>query len=208
MIRKNEERMVSKKTLKIYGFTNKMINRFLPIPDKEIENNHSKNSPTIKLYFLSKVKRVMEREDFKIMSEEVKEKRSDRKISAAKSVETKKRKILEYAESLDIEIEEILSKEKLIKCAIFSYNDFQSNKGSRSFALESSNTSFLNMITVNYIRYNMSDYEENIYKSYGKVGRNLAANIIRKKVFLAIIRAYPWLEEECNKQMSKIGIKY
>ena len=64
-----------------------------------------------------------------------------------------------------------------------------------------SDKEFLNRITVNYIRHNLTTYEKIIDTMYSKVGKQKAYNMLNKKVFEEIANVYPDYKEECDRQL-------
>jgi hypothetical protein len=68
---------------------------------------------------------------------------------------------------------------------------------------------FLERITVNYLRHVLSSYEGEIERVYGKVGMRQANKEISRKIYAAISEAYPWLKDECGRQLErKLGEQY
>ena len=49
----------------------------------------------------------------------------------------------------------------------------------------------------------MSNYEEELERIFGKVGKSEAYKIIQEKIYSAIAENYPELKEECESQLSK-----
>lgn len=47
------------------NWTEKLVNMFMPHPDKEAENPHYKSAPPMKLYSLDRVERIEQSERFK-----------------------------------------------------------------------------------------------------------------------------------------------
>jgi hypothetical protein len=193
-----KDKMISKTGLKLeYGFTDGMINKFLPNHDKEVENPYCKCAAPMKLYLVSRVKRIIKTKKF----QDICKNSEKRREGAIKAVKTKELKAIEFAKSLDISIDKILPKDVLIQKAIYSYNEFNCDKNNFEFASLNSDSNFLNRITVNYIRHEMTDYEELLFETFGIVGKHLAINIIRRKIYDTIKNNYAWLSEECEKQM-------
>ena len=81
--------------------------------------------------------------------------------------------------------------------------DKSDNYQSNSMASEDSDDAFLSRIMVNYIRHDLSSYEERLDMLFGRVGKREAYRILLKKIYKAIKKAYPSLADECNRQLSR-----
>lgn len=69
------------------------------------------------------------------------------------------------------------------------------------YASERSSPEFLERITVNYLRHELSSYENHLTRVAGQVGAEDAYWRIKEKVLDAIAGAYPHLAAECCRQM-------
>jgi hypothetical protein len=87
-----------------------------------------------------------------------------------------------------------MSPEKLREDAIVAYFGF----GKTGF--RSDDEDFLCRITVNYVRHQMTNYEDSLRKIAGKVGTKEAYLHLKSKVLDAIAEAYPELAAECVRQ--------
>ena len=62
-----------------------------------------------------------------------------------------------------------------------------------------------NRWTTNYIRHNLTMYDEIIKSELaGKVGRDAAHAILKNKILWEIIKKYPHLREECTRQHEEL----
>lgn len=214
-----EPKLVSKSTvLKRDGWTNKAIELFLPIPDKEVPNPHYKKAAPMKLYQEDKVIRVENTNEFIIF----KGKSSHHRNNAQKAVRTKTDKIIEYVNNLIVEVP-ILSKDELIKnaCNHFNYrlelkqekyDDWWWRKGQNESkedgiyepidfqnARPNSDPVFLTRICVNYLRHCLTRYEKELNLLFGKVGKDNAYLILKEKINEAILDTYPWMKFNVEK---------
>jgi hypothetical protein len=156
----------------------------------------------MKLYSIQKVKNLEDTELFA----ELRTKSEKRKASARKAVKTKRNKIIDYIKSLRIEIPK-LPLNKLDEKSIEQYNNFESYKCSnynnyepKFISKNSIDTEFLKRIEVNFIRHQLSDYEQRLESIFGKVGKSEAYVLLKNKILEAIAEQYPSLTEECQKQ--------
>ena len=119
-------------------------------------------------------------------------------------VEIEKKNLISLIENIDILIPKI-SKEKLLEKAIGSYNNMQAEREimNRSFSDQvnkNSDKEFLDRICVNFLRHQLTDYEEILSDISGKVGFSDGYFEIRKKIFFEISNRFPWLRQECERQ--------
>lgn len=132
-------------------------------------------------------------------------------IAAGKAVATKAQKMQDYLNALEITVPSI-SLDDLTIQASEHYNDLQVGRGTLqdgrgTFDIEraspQSDPEFLERIMVNYLRHELSSYEEELEHVFGKVGQSEALDEIRDKVYRAISTAYPSLVGECIQQQCK-----
>jgi len=121
-----------------------------------------------------------------------------RKEAAAKAVETKIAKLMVAIEAMPISVER-LSLDRVKKQAIDSYN--MRNRG-ESFASKDDDPAFLDRITVNFIRHELTQYDSALWAIVGKTGISRAVAEIRRRVYSAIAQAYPYLKAECERQIA------
>jgi hypothetical protein len=125
------------------------------------------------------------------------------------TVETKNSAALEYVSNLVIAVP-VMSYEVLVQKACKGYNarlDHKYRKEqhylSEPRATTDSDPGFLERITVNYLRHQLTSYEKNLGDLFGKKEQSKAVEEIRKKVYTAISKAYPQLAEECTAQLKR-----
>jgi hypothetical protein len=177
--------------LKREGWSDKAVKLFLPNHDKEVVNPYYKSSPPSKLYELSKVELAEETNEFKFFVD----KNKSRKLGASKATETKREKILKYISEIIITVPDI-EKSQLLKDSVNHYNNWKSNKNYDSYdrlATIDSDEHFLKRITTNYLRHNLTSYEKELDRIFGKVGTNEAYTILKERINAAIVEKYKWL---------------
>ncbi len=197
-----KETYLTKTELKSRGWTDSIIRKMDLIPDMTKQNPVYKSAPEMKLYLTEKIKNLENTEKFIGLIEKSKK----RKKSSIKGVETKRNKTINYVNSLKIVIPKI-SLEELKKCAIDHYNSFLLIKEERNIYKDYSTVfynckdfDFLNRIQVNYIRHELTDYEEKLRNLFGKVGKSKAYKLLKCKILDEISKQYPMLKEECYRQ--------
>lgn len=188
---------LNKKQLCKRGWSLKLIENFLGKPDNirplgRYAEEH--------LYFLLRIENIEKLEDFKNAQTSYLTRRNAGKLAAKKQSETR----LEKARTMLIRVRR-LSQDTVLKNALDHFNNRRRwhNGDYYDFtpADENSDVSFLERITVNYIRHELTTYDSKIFAQRGRIGGEKAIPIIRRRIYEEIACAYPYLEDECDRQM-------
>jgi hypothetical protein len=174
--------------LKERGWTQALLERFLPEPDSTASNSHFRNAAEMKLYRVDRVRRIERRRSFK----DGLAKAAGRKQAAMRAVATKTAKTLSGLDALKITVL-MLEREEVTHRASDDYRQHHGRDVPDA----------IDRVTVNYIRHHLTEYEDALKGVRGKVGTDLAFLGISEKVFEAIEEAYPWLAEECHRQLDR-----
>jgi hypothetical protein len=181
------------------GWTTTAILRFAGEPDDTCLNPYYLSGPLINRYLKKRIEQIERTNKFQDWLDKSKK----RKQGASVGVETKRQKLMCYLDGVKIDVP-IIDKERLIQEAVKHYNAMSfCSPGPLKIAHETDNEEFLLRIAVNYLRHELSDYEDELYEIYGKVGVREAVSKLREKVYDAIGTAYPWLDDECRRQFAK-----
>lgn len=191
--------MISKSGLKYRGWTDTLIKKFLKEPDEKKTNPHYKCASPMLLYSEERVKKIEKRKTFIALFEKVKA----RKESAKKAVETKKQKIIDYVNNMEIDIP-LMEIDVLDKKARASYdnfhsrryywdNDFEDYVEYYQSAFNSDDEDFIKRITINYLRHQRTNYENQLRSMFGKVGVQEGHDILQKRINDKIKEVYPHL---------------
>ena len=100
------------------------------------------------------------------------------------------------------------SQEVVVDAAIRAYNRFHEDlyydRGHEyEPASRDSSPEFLQRITVNHLRHNLSNYEARLDALFGRVGKQEAYRILNAKIYERIAAEYPMLKEECERQLRR-----
>lgn len=192
------------KIISDYGWTKSLINKFLPEPTLKKNPYYSCAAP-MKMWDEKTVKSIMETPEFQADMQKV----IKRKKSAKAAVNTKICKMNDDAEhfiaSISIKIlpDDELKKRTLRKkqewYQCHPYYDEWGNPVYRTVREADEYT--LDRWIVNYIRHNLVDYDEFLYKIFGKVGSIEAYPRIKTAVLKKIANVYPQYKDECERQM-------
>ena len=190
------------RTLKERGWTATMITRFLDPPDKLAVNPNYKSGPPMKLYELGRVEQAEKTEEFKA----AKERGAKRSAIAKKVTDAKRDRLITEVEGFSVSVRQ-MERQALTKAAITHYNQ---RLALRSFergdigemATKNSPAAFIERITVNYVRHMRTKYDRNLETLFGKIGKEDAIAVIRRRIYGAIAEAYPDLAGECARQLA------
>jgi len=189
-----------KSQLKERGWTDSMIRKFMPVPDAEKTNPIFRCASPMKLFNCERVHLFEDTDEWMTARE-----KADTRSKVARNVAERKRDdLLKEAESLSIDIK-IIPMDKVIKNAISHYNRWQRERNSyASSAHIDSDHSFLERISVNYLRHEKTNYDFELYKLRRRVGVHEAYFIVKTKVLNVIKESYPTLGDECDRQLEQM----
>lgn len=183
--------LITKKALTARpGWTATLVSRLLGDPDQR-KKVFGRTLP-LALYAVSRIEQAEASQEFAQAQADI----AKRKASAAKAAATKKAKLMAAIRDMPITVRRVAN---VRSRAINSYN-FRSE--GYSFASSSDDPVFLERITVNYIRHELTEYDEALVEVAGKAGVSQAVAEIRQRVYSAIAKAYPELSQECAKQLA------
>jgi hypothetical protein len=196
----NAEQYLTLSELKDRGWTQSLITLFLGDPDELRTNPRYRSGPPMKLYGMRRVKKAESSAKFRIAQEN----RKGRRLAAQKALATKRKKIEEYLETVEIEVPQI-TKEELIRRVCDNYNaGLVCVIQDRLRAHPNSDSKFLERICVNYLRHCLTEYEDHLKEIAGKVGVHDAYLEIKMMVLDAIAVRYDWLSAECSRQEKRL----
>lgn len=200
---------ISKTTLKSRGWTETAITIFLHEADKECPNPHYKKAAPTKLYLAKKVEDMEKREEFQEYMRLIEK----RKESSKKAVETKRQRVIDWVNGIDIVVPDY-SEEELINLACNHYNRRVADRRERAYewairhydpydldidyepdfslATPNSGKQFLARITTNYLRHQCTMYEDKLRELFGKVGKEKGHDLLKERINEAIHLKYPW----------------
>jgi hypothetical protein len=214
---------ITKSTVIKRGWSDKLVAEFLGEPDREVPNPHYASGPPMKLYDEARVIRIEETEAFQTASASLKRHQAARTAGAAKAVATKQQKTLALVEKTVITVT-VIERSELVRRAREHqrsrqagreyrralrgdvggssgehddwYDDYVPTAEERAAQEEE----FEQRITVNYIRHQLTQYDEHCRRLVKLVGKEAGYRLLRSRVFVAIREAYPWLATECDRQ--------
>jgi hypothetical protein len=189
----NAMEYIGRPGLKSRGWTNSMIDEFMPEPDEIKQNPHYKSAAPCNFYLLSRVLRRERSRKF-IAAKEQAEKRQQ---AASKAIATKRKKLREYLDSIVIGLPR-LARDELERRALAHWRAIR-----RDHWEPGESPTWIDTISVNYLRHELSRYHVILHSIAGRVGAEAASLELFDKVVDEIASVYPHLQEECSNQSMK-----
>ena len=186
------------------GWTPALVRTFLGPPDATKKNPHYAPAAPMKLYDLRRVKAAERRAKWK-QQRSAAAKRSQASLEVAAR---KRECTIQEADRIKIRVK-AHTPQSLLKEAIDHYNERSAERAIKRgtdddrFACESDSPAFLQRIQVNYARHQLSNYERLLRQWDGRTGVAQAVCIACRRVFEQIARRFPWLADECTRQLRR-----
>lgn len=181
------------------GWTAGMVVKLLGEADALKPNPHYRSAAPMRLYSTERVEAVERTDAFRA----ARKRASQRSGGAQKAIETKRTKLMQQAQDMEVSVTQF-TPDDVREQAIDDYNAWQIERErfDEEPASRSSDAAFLERIAVNYIRHNLTRYDEHLEEVAGRVGVRGAVRLIRRKIYDAIAAAYPLLAGECERQFA------
>lgn len=193
----SDQEMIYKSTLKnSRKWTDAMIRKYYPNPAKEVKNPYYKSKKSY-LYYLNEVLSIENLPSFQEeFNNKIKTREKIKDATLARMAE-KRECGIEEAKNIIIKIERIGFPEIYVR-AINAYNIFHEEKiyrGKKEYIgdWKSLDKNFLDRITTNYIRHNLTYYDGYCYDLFGKIGRDEIYIVIKDRFMQKISEVYPEL---------------
>jgi hypothetical protein len=153
---RSDDNLMTVPTLKARGWTETLIRDYLGAPDSSCLNPYYRSAAPMRLYARARVEAVEASPAWSTLQEQV----ARRKAAAAKAVETKTQRLWDDLLELEITVP-VMPLAELTEQACVHYHDQQSvrERWDAQEATPASNPSFLERISVNYLRHRLSSYE-------------------------------------------------
>lgn len=205
--KKKEQYVTLSRVVSEFGIPRNLVDKLLPPPILK-DNPHYKCAAPMKLYRLKDVKRIVAKS--KTLKKAL-EKSGPFRERAKKAVETK---LASMRRRLDTAISNIRVDsgiKNVEQMAVDHYNERKMELASLrcDFDFDPVNIStctdrsFIERITVNYIRHGHTEYDARLMEEYGNTGIREFYVKFRRAVLMKIAEAYPKYREECERQASK-----
>ena len=182
--------------ISIRKWTDRLIKKYMPVPDEIRNNPHYGRASEMKLYKISRVESIEKNEQFLIDFQ----KTILRRKSSAKMVETKKDNLLIEISELPISVE-FIPRNELVPLVIDDYNDRNYYKD--YLTLRDLDQSTLERLTVNYIRHQLTSYDQCLGLIFSKVGKKEGYRLLIERIYNCISESYPELTRECTLQFRR-----
>jgi len=152
----------------------------------------------VQLFNLDRVEKAEASKEFIEWSNRTAKPRKKLSDLAKQRADMKREELIVFINSLNINVP-VMKLEKLIKKAVEHYNDLQVERGNYDKeATINDSPKFLARISANMLRHEFSDYDDELDKMFGKVGRSEGAVLLRERVMNKIFEVYPWIDQQLN----------
>jgi hypothetical protein len=182
--------------ISVRKWTDRLIKKYMPVPDEIRNNPHYKQASKMKLYKISRVESIEKNEQFLIDFQ----KTMLRRKSSLKMVETKKDNLLIQISELPISVE-FIQRNELVPLVIDDYNDRNYYKD--YLTLRDLDQSTLERLTVNYIRHQLTSYDQCLGLIFSRVGKKEGYRLLKERIYKCISESYPELTGECALQLRR-----
>jgi hypothetical protein len=182
--------------ISIRKWSDRLIKKYMPVPDEIRNNPHYGRASEMKLYKISRVESIEKNEQFLIDFQ----KTMLRRKSSLKMVETKKDNLLIQISELPISVE-FIQRNELVPLVIDDYNDRNYYKD--YLTLRDLDQSTLERLTVNYIRHQLTSYDQCLGLIFSRVGKKEGYRLLKERIYKCISESYPELTGECALQLRR-----
>jgi hypothetical protein len=182
--------------ISIRKWSDRLIKKYMPVPDEIRNNPHYGRASEMKLYKISRVELIEKNEQFLIDFQ----KTILRRKSSLKMVETKKDNLLIEISELPISVE-FIQRNELVPLVIDDYNDRNYYKD--YLTLRDLDQSTLERLTVNYIRHQLTSYDQCLGLIFSRVGKKEGYRLLKERIYKCISESYPELTGECALQLRR-----
>ena len=199
-----KERTITKTEVKSMGFTEKLIKELLPEPQLAT-NPVYKSAAKMKLWKGSDVEDAMKSPVFQKSLEKRKKYQAAAKKAVATKVSKLKAETDEFLESVNIKHMDI---DALREAAIYAkqaWYDIQNYRYDAVYFKDaySADEDTVKRWMVNFVRHEMTSYDEQLYHMKGRTGIHDLYHDIHNLILDKIALVYPELAQECENQKSR-----
>lgn len=189
--------------LRARGWTPGMVRQLLGEPDLLRTNPHFRSAPQTRLYSVERVEAAERSEEFRAASAVA----ARRSAAARAAALRRRREVLARiaAEPLDVPR---IAPDRLAALAVEHRNRLDEERAlwrwrhvATPTTVECAEPCALDRWKVDYLRHRLNRYAEILDELYGRTGRAAAEELLRRRVYAAISKAYPDLAQECERQL-------
>lgn len=197
----------NKSEIKKRGWTDTAITKFLGSPDRISRNRRRRNS-TVHLYLKDRVEKCESTTAWKEWKQKSQRRSDAMKASAAERREDTLRLAEKVLDTIHLTDE----------CLDLSWETLKELSSANFFAIEEKRAlhrknyvpeqitsrrtdKFFHRIAVNYLRHDGTDYDHDLDKYFNMIGVNTAKDMIRDRTYQVIAENYPYLSDECDRQL-------
>lgn len=189
--------------LKGRGWTGQLIKLYAPEPTLA-RNPHYRNAPPMKLYDLDAIEEIESTDEFKKSFSKAAERSKKAVIVAERKAEANLAELERHLEHIHVDV---LPIDKIWKYAVEERQEWNYMHDNFDEIIPSEvPKATKDRWIVNYIRHNLTYYDEYLSDIFGKVGKDKLYSTAYAGIMNAISVAYPSLANECRRQIEYKGI--
>ncbi|MEV6543190.1 hypothetical protein [Streptomyces sp. NPDC051665] len=193
--------------LRARGWTAGMVRQLLGEPDLLRVNPHVRAAPRIRLYRVERVEAAERSEEFRAVSAAAVRRSAAARVAARR----RRREVLARIAAEPIEVPR-LAPHQLAALAV-EHRDRRDTEqayerrgplpdGATLRGGSAGAAAALDRWKVDYLLQRLARYDELLNGLHGGAGRVAAEELLRRRVYAAITEAYPFLAQECERQLS------
>lgn len=179
------------------GWTKKMVDTLLAEPDLFKRNPAYKSAPPMRLYLLSRVEQAEKQPEFVALKSSA----DKRRKALQPSIDQRRWDTLRRVRNLPIWIKKVSLEHCQREALQFYYAYHGRDDRIDVNVVKRESPEFLDRITVNHIRHCRTRYDDMLVQQAGNIGVREAQEIVRAKVYKAIMDTFPELADECLRQL-------
>ncbi|MGN9760273.1 hypothetical protein [Streptomyces sp. SD31] len=189
--------------LRARGWTPGMVRQLLGEPDLLRANPHFRAAPQTRLYSIERVEAAERSEEFRAASAVA----ARRSAAARAAALGRRREVLARIAAEPIDVPR-LAPDRLAALAVEHRNRLDEERAlwrwrhvATPTTVDGAEPCALDRWKVDYLRHRLARYDEILDELYGRTGRAAAEELLRRRIYATISKAYPDLAQECERQL-------
>jgi len=194
---------ITKTDLKARGWSDSLIAGLLGDHDQERRNPRYRSAAPMRLWLLERVIAGEEHAVFKNYQAS----RAKRSTASLATADRKRRELRQQVADLEITVPRCEASEILF-ASLSEWRSYQTSRG-RDACGSDAPPNERQRWAVNYIRHNLTCYDETLYLDLaGNIGKREAARLLKERVLESIAEIYPEFAEEAQRQRWQTADQY
>ncbi|WP_223190659.1 hypothetical protein [Streptomyces sp. TRM68416] len=191
--------------LRARGWTPAMMRRLLGEPDLLRTNPVFRSAPRARLYLVARVEAAEQGEEFRAVAAAAARRSAVGRAAALR----RRREVLARIAAEPIDVPR-LAPDRLAELAVEHRNRLDAERALRRpghvpdpATVDGAEPGALDRWKVDYLRHRLTRYDEILDELHGRTGRAAAEELLRRRIYTAVTKAYPDLARECERRLSE-----